>query len=109
MHAGFEIEIVNRDGNVHLEIVGELDVASAGLLDAALLRAEATAAGLVVIDLTKVTFIDSTGLRAVLRAHARSEQKENRLRIIGGSEPIQRLFALAGVLERLPFIAAGEG
>lgn len=90
-----------------VRVAGELDVATAPVLDAALTQAEASAAPMIAIDLTGVSFIDSTGLRALLEAHARDKRHAaaGRLQIIGGSEQAQKLFRLAGVLDKLPFAA----
>jgi anti-anti-sigma factor len=57
-----------------------------------------------VLDIDGVSFIDSTGLRAILEAHMRSQQNGNRLRFTKGSEQAQRLFALAAVDQVLPFV-----
>ena len=99
IHHPFEIEVVTSDGAVHVKPRGELDIATAGLLEAGLLRAEATSAPTVVLDLAGVSFIDSTGLRTLLSAHARSRQDGDRLRIVGASEQARKLFTIAGVLE----------
>ena len=53
---------------------------------------------------TRVTFIDSTGLRALIEAQLRSQQDSNRLRLTRGSPQAQRLFALAAVDQLLPFV-----
>lgn len=102
--------MLSRDDGVRVRVEGELDVATAPALEEALKRAEASDASGIVIDLTGVSFIDSTGLRTLLEAHARDaggpeEARLPRLRITPGSEQAQRLFELAGVLDKLPFVA----
>jgi stage II sporulation protein AA (anti-sigma F factor antagonist) len=103
-----KIDIVRRGAAAWVEIHGELDVATAPLLDAKLGEAEATDARLIVIDIADVPFIDSSGLRALLQAQARTQGNSGRLRITEGSPQARRLFELAGVLETLPFAAAAE-
>jgi anti-sigma B factor antagonist len=107
MNPSFTIDVVNRADAVRLALAGELDLATAPLLSQRLteVEADATVTQLVVIDLTGVPFIDSTGLRVLLEAHARSQGNGNRLRITGGSDQARKLFALAGVLDKLPFLA----
>ncbi len=102
------IDIVNREGTLWVEIDGELDVATSPELEARLLEAEATDAPAIVIDLAGVSFIDSTGLRALLAANVRGQADSNRLRITQGGQQARRLFEVAGVLDRLPFIPAAE-
>ncbi len=93
-----------RVGVVHtVSIVGELDLANAEQLERELLRVEATDALTIIVDLSGLTFMDSTGLRAVLRAHARSRADSNRLALLRGPASVQRLFELCGVSELLPF------
>ena len=54
------------DGTVVIEIRGELDVASAGLLRARLVDTVATLRPIcIVVDLRHVTFVDSTGIGAI--------------------------------------------
>jgi anti-anti-sigma factor len=95
---------------VLVQISGELDVATAPTLDETLKQAEASDARAIVIDLTGVSFIDSTGLRALLEADARDGANAHpaRLQITGGSAQAQKLFKLAGVLDKLPFVASAD-
>ena len=105
MGQGFEIELV-RDGDAaFVSVSGEVDVATAHELGAQVARAEATDAELIVIDLSRVTFMDSTGLRALLEADARSRENGARLRVTQPSAQVRRLFELTGAETRLPFLA----
>jgi anti-sigma B factor antagonist len=103
----FKIDVVEGDDRIVVRVDGELDVATAPALDDALQRAEASAVAVITIDLAGVSFIDSTGLRALLEAHARDTRHPapGRLEIAGGSKQAQKLFKLAGVLDKLPFVA----
>ncbi|GAC1434631.1 MAG: hypothetical protein NVSMB51_02260 [Solirubrobacteraceae bacterium] len=71
-------------------------------LERRLAAAESDGSGPIIVDLAAVSFIDSSGLRSLLGAHARSERDGNRLRLTQASEPVQRVLSLAGVLETLP-------
>ena len=95
---------MDRDDGVCLVAEGELDLSTAPLLDAAILAAEASGATTITVDIDRVTFIDSTGLRALIEAQLRSQQDSNRLRLTRGSPQAQRLFALAAVDQLLPFV-----
>jgi anti-anti-sigma factor len=100
----FDIDVVERDGIVYVAVDGELDLATAALLEAALAEAEATAATSVVVDLGRVPFIDSAGLEVLLRARDRSDKDGQRLRLTAGTPQVQRLFEVCGVLDELPFL-----
>jgi anti-anti-sigma factor len=60
-------ETPDAGGRVRLVAVGELDIASAPLLEAALSEHRAAEAS-VVLDLSGITFMDSSGLKVLVRA-----------------------------------------
>jgi anti-sigma B factor antagonist len=93
-----------RDGALHtIRLEGELDIATADDVERELLRVESTDALSIVLDLSSLRFIDSTGVRVVLYAHARSRRDANRLVLLRGPAAVQRVFELSGVVDRLPF------
>lgn len=93
-----------RDSEHRVAAAGELDIASAERLQSALLEVEATDAMTIVLDLSGLTFIDSTGLRTVIDANARCGGPDGRLRVIAGAPAVERLLDLVGLRERLPLI-----
>ena len=93
-----------RDGVLHIiRLEGELDLATAGELERELLRVESTDALSIVLDLSMLEFIDSTGVRILIQADARSRANSNRLALLRGPRAVQRVFELTGILDRLPF------
>jgi anti-anti-sigma factor len=60
--------------------------------------------GDVVFDLRGVTFLDSTGLAALLGAHERLSAAGVPTRFVRGSDDVQRVFAIAGLDEVLDFV-----
>lgn len=94
-----------RDDDEHvIALRGELDLDGAERVTQELQRAEATDVRRIVLDLSGLRFIDSSGIRLILAAHARSRM-DGRLALIRGPQPVQRVFELSGVTERLPFVA----
>ena len=94
-----------RDGDVHaIRLFGELDLATAGAVQAELERAEAGDARALVLDLSGLTFMDSSGVRVVVTAHARSRADAGRLELVRGPAAVQRVFEICGVAELLPFV-----
>jgi len=83
---------------------GELDMATLRDVQRELERAERSDAAEIVLDLGGLTFIDSTGIRLVLAAWARSRADGNRLRLLPGQDRVQAVFTLCGLTDRLPFI-----
>jgi anti-sigma B factor antagonist len=92
----------NGDEQV-IALDGELDLDGAERVDRELLRAEGGDARRIVLDLSALRFIDSTGIRLILAADARSRSDGDRLVLIRGPRAVQRVFELTGIAERLPF------
>jgi anti-sigma B factor antagonist len=93
-----------REGDSHVvALAGEFDLDSVARVDDELRRAEATDAREIVLDLTRLEFMDSTGVRMILQAQTRSCADGKRLRLTCGPGPVQRLFDLTDLTSRLPF------
>jgi anti-sigma B factor antagonist len=95
----FEVRTENDGPAATVAIDGELDLATVDQLDAALAEVESNGATTVVLDLDQVAFMDSTGLRCLLRARRRAEQSGRRLRLVRVPPDVDRLFAVTGVSE----------
>jgi anti-sigma B factor antagonist len=96
-----------EDGSHVIEPAGELDIPSVGLLNAAVERACGDGASSVTLDLRELSFIDSTGLAAIVLASRLCDTKGLELSLIPGSPSTQRLFEMTGLLDVLPFRASG--
>jgi anti-sigma B factor antagonist len=98
-----EIEIVQRDDRVVILVQGEVDLATSPWLAQQLEAASGIGAREVIVDLDRVSFMDSTGLH-VLLSHVNANRDGSQLRVTRGSEQVRRLFELVGALEHLPFV-----
>lgn len=88
-----------------IALSGELDLATADLVREALDNAHARRPQRLVIDLGELDFIDTTGLALVVYEAKRDRSDEEpQLEIWPGPPQIQRMFNIAGALERLPFV-----
>ena len=95
---------------VRVAVSGELDLSSALVFEEELRRIEENSGeALLVLDLRTLKFMDSTGLRLILSAHARAINSGRKLAIVEGGEAIQRIFRLTGVIERLNVVDAPVG
>jgi anti-anti-sigma factor len=94
----------DREGEIHtICLIGELDLATTDPVQAELERVEATDAAAIVLDLSDLTFMDSTGVRLLVNAQARSRADSNRLTLLRGRAAVQRVLELTGVAALLPF------
>jgi anti-anti-sigma factor len=89
-------------GRHTLLLTGELDIASCPVLDVALAELCTDGTSAVVLDLRKLTFMDSTGIHAVLVAKELSDAHGCELLVIAGQPQVLRVFAASGLLDHLP-------
>ena len=94
-------ENTGGDGAHVIRLHGELDIDAAPDLERALLRSR-PAGERVVLDLSDLQFMDSTGLRVLLRARAAAEEGRWEIFLRDVPSNIQRLFDMTGVHEALP-------
>jgi anti-sigma B factor antagonist len=89
----------------HIPLSGELDLVGAPMILGVVRAALDDAADVVVLHLDDVTFIDSTGLRALLDATAAADDAGAELRILPGPPAVMDVVEAAALLGRLPFIS----
>lgn len=92
---------------VRVRLQGELDIATAPEADDELRRAEAEGPDLLAVDLSGLSFMDSTGLRLVVAADQRAREAGRRLQLVRGPEAVQRVFELTGIDGRLEWADGG--
>ena len=94
------------DDGIVVTVQGELDIATVDLLSDRL--ADICRPGLsVTVDLRHVSFLDCVGLQLLLAVHADSVMRGCHVDFIQGPPAVERVFALTGTLETLPFIVPG--
>lgn len=87
---------------------GELDLAGVPLLENEIKNPEIEGEGMVVLDLRDLRFVDSAGLRVILMAHERSQQRGQTFALSRGSAQVQRLLNIAGLDEHLRIIESPD-
>jgi anti-sigma B factor antagonist len=93
----FEVQSLQAADHVCVLVSGELDLASADEFDEAIRVAEKATARPIVVDLTNLRYMDSTGLSVLLRAHTRSQQDGNRIRFLPSKyDAVRQLVAVTG-------------
>ena len=83
-------------GATVLAVAGELDLAVSGRFRSHTEQAVEDGTRLLVVDMTEVTFMESTMLRELLRAREQLEQAGARLVLAGAGPAISRLLDLTG-------------
>ena len=96
---------VDGPGFTRVTLGGELDLATAPELAQALTEAPDGTA-VVILDLSELTFMDSTGLHVILSARARLAAAGCRLVLVPGSRHVQRIFEITGTKHQVEFVSA---
>jgi anti-anti-sigma factor len=105
-HPYLSIEMRRAPDARTIALIGEADLLDAPKIEAALEEACAGEPGLTVLDLRELTFIDSSGLQALIKGHQLHCAHGHELRVISGPQSIRRLFELTGINDLLPFYDA---
>jgi anti-sigma B factor antagonist len=95
----FRVEV---DGGAGIAVVkphGELDLASAGMLRDAL--EQVAAVERVIIDLSGLEFIDSTGIGVLVAAHQHATDEGRSLAVVKGTGQVAQLLELTGLSQQL--------
>jgi anti-sigma B factor antagonist len=103
-----QIDVRRERDRVVIGLHGELDLIGAPMLQAEVENPEIDGAERVVLDLRDLRFIDSAGLRVILAAHERSQQRGQAFALSRGSAQVQRLLNIAGLDEHLRIIESPD-
>ena len=107
--AGRLVARTKSQGDVRTIVLsGEVDMASAQMLEETLAEACTAGAKEIVIDLSGVEFMDSTGLSALLQGRAYCEAHDCSYSLTPAQRPVERVFKRTGIRDRLHF-RAGNG
>jgi anti-sigma B factor antagonist len=94
---------------VTIALAGEWDLATQTAAREAIHAALALGPERVVLDLSQLSFIDSSGLHAVVELHELAAHQNAQLEIIPGSPAVQRTFEVCGLADLLPFDLCPHG
>src|SRR3954454_25089355 len=98
MHDGIAIDVSFAEDTRVVEVSGEIDFAVARYVEEALVPGDQD----VIVDLSNVTFLDSSGIAAMVRAHLRQLAEGHGLAIRGATGPVSRVLQITGVDATLP-------
>jgi anti-sigma B factor antagonist len=100
------IEVTSAPEAHTIVLRGEADLLGSREIEAAFEDARDSSSECIVVDLRRLTFIDSSGLHALVSGHALCRARGQVLRVIPGPPSVQRLFEIAGMEDVLPFCDA---
>lgn len=96
----FEFASISGEEAARLIVKGEIDLmAEEPLVDSVAAALSSSAASMLVLDLNAVRFMDSSGVRAVLRCQRAAKERGVAFRVAVTKGPLTKLFRLAGVTD----------
>ena len=103
---GFAVNVRRRDDVAIVQPRGELDLATVETLRIALDCVES--AERLMLDLRRLTFIDSSGLHVLVALHQRAQRGGSQLTLLAPAAPADTTIRLCGLDQVLPFIVAAD-
>ena len=95
------MERTSRDGVETLVVEGEVDIATASRLLSVLNSSVADAIKAVVVDLSQVGFMDSTGLALLINANRRLSVRRKGFAVVCTPGPLWRVFEITDMVDTL--------
>lgn len=99
-----DLETRPGEGLVQVVLRGELDLSTVEKVEEELRRVEGDEVRVLVLDLSALSFLDSTGLRLMVTAHQRAQKESRRLVIVKGPETVHRVFTITKLDEKLEMV-----
>jgi len=99
----FDVSAERNGSALVVSPLGEVDLATIGSVREAVDR-EHDGSEPLVLDLRRVEFMDTSGLRYVLELSERAAKEGFGLRLVRGTPAVQRVFEVSGLEAKLPFV-----
>lgn len=99
-----QIEAHDHDGLAHVVLTGELDLSTIAKVEQELARVEGDGPETVALDLSRLTFLDSSGLRVIVSADKRARRENRRFVIVRGPATVQRVFSITRLDQQLELV-----
>jgi anti-anti-sigma factor len=102
----FRCDISREREAVRVRALGALDLATVPILEAEVAQLRDAGFRRLVLDLSGLGFMDSSGLRSIIELDAEARQDGFSIALVRGPRAVQRVFELTGTTAQLPFIDA---
>jgi anti-sigma B factor antagonist len=108
MFSNFAVQTHSTGRAITLALTGELDLVSSPAMERVMDDLSRSDAELIIVDLSGLEFMDSTGLHLLIRVQQRAQEAGRRFALIRGREAGQRLFELTGLADSLTVVDSAE-
>jgi anti-anti-sigma factor len=99
-----EIAVSESGGVRRLRLTGELDMAGVDQFERLLTADQTSGAATFVLDMRGLTFIDSSGLRALIMADQRVRAEGGRFIVVRGPDQVNQVLEMTGVARRIELV-----
>ncbi|MBU5468547.1 STAS domain-containing protein [Virgibacillus sp. MSJ-26] len=93
------IDIVEEKSQMIVYVSGEVDIYTAPDLKKEVLKLTAQKGNAVIIDLSDVNYMDSTGIGVFISALKSTKENDSRLKLVNLQSSVMRLFEITGLIE----------
>ena len=101
----FAVSVLQADAEiVWLSLSGEFDLCAVESASRAFAEAEALSPESILVDLSALSFMDSSGLHWIVEAHESAERRGSRVSLVAAPPTVQRIFEITGVEKHLVFV-----
>jgi anti-sigma B factor antagonist len=87
------------DGAVKISLSGELDLVSAHAAKAALLAAVSADGGVILVDVSELTFIDAAGVRSIVAAQSAARLANQPVHLVNARGVVEMILSVLGLIE----------
>ena len=101
----FDLQTSEEAYGSRTALKGEIDLSTVEDVESGLRSAIDGGSGAIVLDLREVSFLDSSGLRLMLRLHQDLGEAGRRLILVQGPRRVARVFELAGAEDQFEIVA----
>ena len=108
MESDFRVQTHTIGRVTTVTVSGELDLLSSPAFEVELERAAGSDGDVIVIDLRRLAFMDSTGLHVLVRGHQRARELGRTFAVTRGSEQVDRLLRLTAMTEVMRIVDSPE-
>ena len=100
----FELQTSDEPYGFRAALMGEIDLSTLDDVESGVRSAIDGKNGVVALDLREVSFLDSSGLRLLLRLHKDLGDAGRRLVVVQGPRRVARVFELTGAEDQLEIV-----
>jgi anti-sigma B factor antagonist len=104
----FSLDVDTQEERTVFRLAGELDMASAPQLEEALRTGEHRNASEIVFDLRGLSFLDSMGLSALIRAHVASGDGHRKVSFVRGGDVVSKVMQLTKMDDQFDWVDPPE-